>query len=124
MTFETSPVYRGRKPSSNCIILSRNSSWFETSPVYRGRKLHYRNLRSYILNFSLKLAPYIGDGNFILSSGYNDLSIVFETSPVYRGRKLNVNFNHDKTPSAFETSPVYRGRKLFNSFHYKSILSV
>ena len=59
--FETSPVYRGRKQSfdGQYTTLQR----FETSPVYRGRKLSHDLIIFSRYLISLKLAPYIGDGN-------------------------------------------------------------
>ena len=61
--FETSPVYRGRKLEELLTIL-KCKFMFETSPVYRGRKLV--NIIVGMTNISLKLAPYIGDGNFCI----------------------------------------------------------
>ena len=85
--FETSPVYRGRKPVTfRGLLLSQETSQFETSPVYRGRKLlHYC---------------------------YTHFLLKFETSPVYRGRKPTLYKHFIIMVFKFETSPVYRGRKL------------
>ena len=45
---------------------------------------------------SLKLAPYIGDGNNFSTLSFELESFSsFETSPVYRGRKRDMDYKED-----------------------------
>ena len=87
---------------------------------------------------SLKLTPFIGDGNFVNVNFDIICCCQFKTNPVYRGRKLfsgiellidhvpclkltpfigdgNSKLNDSKsTLLAFKTNPVYRGRKPYS----------
>ena len=65
MKFETSPVYRGRKLLISMLSNNELTRMFETSPVYRGWKLLQKLLELILELQSLKLAPYIEDGNMM-----------------------------------------------------------
>ena len=68
--FKTNPVYRGRK-LEKVQRLTVDIAEFKTNPVYRGRKLDYRPCsRILTINPSLKLTPFIGDGNILVSHSF------------------------------------------------------